>query len=161
MSFESYDYWVVKLNSSGNIVWNKLLGGSNIDVAYSIQQTTDGGFILLGSTTDTVGVFGTDMYLVKTNSLGQISIYNNNTPTINIFTYPNPFTDYTIIEINDSEKREFSLSLFNCQGQIIRSINHITSGKTRIERDDLASGLYIFQLSVGKQLVAAGKLIIK
>ncbi|RKZ25341.1 hypothetical protein DRQ29_06495, partial [bacterium] len=33
------DYWVVKLNSSGDIVWQKWLGGSDYDEAHSIQQT--------------------------------------------------------------------------------------------------------------------------
>jgi len=35
------DMWVVKLDSEGNIVWQKALGGSNGDIAYSIQQTSD------------------------------------------------------------------------------------------------------------------------
>lgn len=79
MSFESYDYWVVKLNSSGNIVWNKLLGGSNIDVAYSIQQTTDGGYIIAGIATSSLNgdVSYTnhgleDYWIVKLDATGNI-----------------------------------------------------------------------------------------
>ncbi len=45
-----YDYWVVKLDSSGDIQWQKCLGGSNIDCASSIQQTSDEGFIIAGYT---------------------------------------------------------------------------------------------------------------
>ena len=44
------DYWFVKLDASGNIIWNKLLGGSNEDKAYVIQQATDGGYIVAGYT---------------------------------------------------------------------------------------------------------------
>jgi hypothetical protein len=43
------DYWIVKLDASGNIVWNKLLGGDGDDVANDIQQTIDGGYIVVGS----------------------------------------------------------------------------------------------------------------
>ena len=43
-----YDFWIVRLDGSGNIVWNKLLGGSLFEYAYSIQQTTDGGYIVAG-----------------------------------------------------------------------------------------------------------------
>jgi hypothetical protein len=43
------DYWIVKLDALGNIVWNKLLGGSNGDVASHIQQTSDGDYIISGS----------------------------------------------------------------------------------------------------------------
>ena len=43
-----YDYWVVKLSSTGSIQWQKCLGGSGDDKANSIQQTTDGGYIVAG-----------------------------------------------------------------------------------------------------------------
>ncbi len=42
------DYWIVKMDTAGNVLWQKCLGGTNNDVAYSIQQTTDGGFIVAG-----------------------------------------------------------------------------------------------------------------
>lgn len=44
-----YDYWVVKLSESGVIQWQKSLGGSNDDIANSILQTSDGGYIVAGS----------------------------------------------------------------------------------------------------------------
>jgi hypothetical protein len=43
-----YDFWIVNLDASGNITWQKSLGGSGADAAYSIQQTTDGGYIIVG-----------------------------------------------------------------------------------------------------------------
>src|SRR6185436_12693394 len=42
------DYWVVKMNASGEIQWQKCLGGSATEEAYSIEQTTDGGYIVAG-----------------------------------------------------------------------------------------------------------------
>jgi hypothetical protein len=73
----AYDYWVVKLNSSGNIEWQKCLGGTSYDVANSIQQTSDGGFIVSGYTGsndgDVSGKYGaTDYWIVKLNSSGDI-----------------------------------------------------------------------------------------
>ncbi len=47
-SSSSSDYWVVKLDSSGNLIWQKSLGGSDDDNAYSLQQTIDDGFIVAG-----------------------------------------------------------------------------------------------------------------
>ena len=47
--------WVVKLDASGEIVWQKFFGGSREDMAYSIQQTTDGGYIAAGYTKSTDG----------------------------------------------------------------------------------------------------------
>ncbi|MDD3713087.1 MAG: hypothetical protein PHZ28_06310, partial [Candidatus Izemoplasmatales bacterium] len=71
------DAWVVKLNSSGNIEWQKCLGGTSYDVANSIQQTSDGGFIVSGYTGsndgDVSGKYGaTDYWIVKLNSSGDI-----------------------------------------------------------------------------------------
>jgi hypothetical protein len=72
-----YDYWVVKLNSSGDIEWQKCLGGTYYDYAYSIQQTSNGGFIVAGSTNsingDVSGYHGYfDYWVVKLNSSGDI-----------------------------------------------------------------------------------------
>jgi hypothetical protein len=44
------DVWVVKLNMDGNIEWQKTLGGSKKECAYSIQETRDGGYIVAGYT---------------------------------------------------------------------------------------------------------------
>jgi uncharacterized delta-60 repeat protein len=44
------DFWVVKLKTNGTVDWQKSLGGSQFDKAYGIQQTSDGGYVLTGST---------------------------------------------------------------------------------------------------------------
>jgi hypothetical protein len=72
-----YDYWVVKLSSIGNIEWQKALGGTNNDTAHSIQQTSDGGFIVAGTSPSTDGdVMGNhgfyDSWIVKLSSTGSI-----------------------------------------------------------------------------------------
>ena len=69
--------WIVKLNASGDIEWQKHLGGSGGDEANSIQQTDDGGYIFAGYTTsndgDVVGVHGLgDLWIVKLNASGDI-----------------------------------------------------------------------------------------
>jgi len=44
------DIWVVKLDSSGNIIWQKVLGGSDVDSAAAVAVAPDGGYIVLGNT---------------------------------------------------------------------------------------------------------------
>lgn len=46
----SYDFWVVKVNGTGAIVWEKSFGGEEIDEAWSITKTNDGNFIIVGDT---------------------------------------------------------------------------------------------------------------
>lgn len=43
------DYWVVKLSSTGAMEWNKTIGGNYGDQLFSIQQTSDKGYVLGGS----------------------------------------------------------------------------------------------------------------
>ncbi len=45
-----YDVWLIKTNASGDTLWTKNFGGTNEDRAYSVQQTTDGGYIVAGWT---------------------------------------------------------------------------------------------------------------
>ncbi len=75
-SFEYSDFWIVKLNSSGDIVWQKSLGGSNEEEANSIQQTADGGYIVAGLAGsfdgDVSNNLGFDYWVVKLSSLGEI-----------------------------------------------------------------------------------------
>src|SRR5690349_15047193 len=47
LSFNS-DFWVIKLDGSGTLLWQKCFGGSESDGAYSVQQTTDGGYVVAG-----------------------------------------------------------------------------------------------------------------
>ncbi|MBI2836687.1 MAG: hypothetical protein HYX75_00090 [Acidobacteria bacterium] len=68
----SYDAWCLKLDSSGNATWQKTYGGSSSDTAQSIQQTTDGGYILAGETAS-FGAGSYDAWCLKLDSLGSIT----------------------------------------------------------------------------------------
>jgi hypothetical protein len=66
-----YDFYVVKLDSAGNVVWTKTIGGSYWDFASSIIQSSDGGYIVAGRT-GSFGAGGGDFYVVKLDSVGNI-----------------------------------------------------------------------------------------
>jgi hypothetical protein len=46
----TYDFWIIKISSEGNLIWEKSYGGSEIDEALDITPTTDGNFIVCGNT---------------------------------------------------------------------------------------------------------------
>ncbi|MBW6483759.1 MAG: T9SS type A sorting domain-containing protein [Vicingaceae bacterium] len=76
------DYWVVKIDSIGNILWEKNYGGSGADAASSIQQTNDGGYIIVGESTSNDGDVtgnngGRDYWVVKIDSNGTIQWEKN------------------------------------------------------------------------------------
>ncbi len=65
------DVYILKLNSKGEIEWQKTFGGKYDDVANSIQQTTDGGYIVAGWTSSP-DFGGDDVYILKLDSKGDL-----------------------------------------------------------------------------------------
>jgi hypothetical protein len=71
------DFWVIKLNGDGDVVWQKTFGGPYKDAAHSVQQTTDGGYIIAGETRSTSGQVknnhgGVDFWVIKLNANGHL-----------------------------------------------------------------------------------------
>lgn len=85
-SFRNEDIWIVKLSNSGSIEWEQYYGGEGTDLISSIKSTSDGGYILCGSTAsfkgdfpmDTTGIYHIiaksafpDGFVMKLDSLGR------------------------------------------------------------------------------------------
>lgn len=71
------DYWVLKLNNSGNLEWSRYFGGNFTDTPYGVVQTDDNGFIIAGSSdsedTDISGNIGTyDFWIIKVSESGNL-----------------------------------------------------------------------------------------
>jgi parallel beta-helix repeat protein len=65
------DFWFVKTDSEGNLQWSKTFGEKGDNEARSVIQTIDGGYVL-GGNTNGYGAGGTDAWLIKTDSSGNM-----------------------------------------------------------------------------------------
>jgi len=77
-----YDILLIKTDANGNIQWAKTSGGTGYDGAYSVQQTSDGGYIVAGYT-EAFGAY--DAFLIKTDANGDIGLCGiviNASPTV-------------------------------------------------------------------------------
>lgn len=68
----NYKVYVLYVNSTGTIVWDKAIGGALPDYGYRTKQTSDGGFIVVGKT-KSFGAANYDGYVVKLDASGNTS----------------------------------------------------------------------------------------
>ncbi|GAG22677.1 unnamed protein product, partial [marine sediment metagenome] len=66
----NYDVYLLKTDSEGSLIWNKTYGGAYSDLGYSVQETSDGGYVIAGYTRSFGNKDDTDVYLVRVDSEG-------------------------------------------------------------------------------------------
>jgi len=67
---DSHDVWLIKTDGNGNKEWDKTFGGANWEEGLSVQQTTDGGYIITGYRESYGPIYNSNVWLVKTNETG-------------------------------------------------------------------------------------------
>jgi hypothetical protein len=70
-SGDSWNVGLIKTDSAGNKVWEKEFGGNKKDVGRAVRQTSDGGYVIVGETLS-YGLGAEDVYVIKTNSAGEL-----------------------------------------------------------------------------------------
>ena len=79
-----YDVYLVKTDSAGNMQWNKTYGTNYPDHGLSVVQTSDGGFAILRRQEDFAAFWNADVYLVKTDSAGNIQWNKTYVPNLSL-----------------------------------------------------------------------------
>jgi hypothetical protein len=152
------DAWAFKLNSSGTIQWQKYFGETGIDMMSRVEQTSDGGLILTGTSSSSsiegVANHGSDDLIVTKLSPDNLSVEDFNTPQITI--YPNPVGE--ILQINPLENKVKSTQIADLNGRTIYESN---SGDLNINVSKLQSGIYVITLLFENDWTVKQKIIKK
>ena len=165
----SNDYWVVKLDSLGNFVWQKTLGGRSEEYSNDICLTTDGGIAAAGSTVsndgDVSGYHGgaEDYWIVKLGYKGQNDVASSRNSFVSTsFNYPNPFSDKTTIVFSHPISSTSTLLLYNLLGvQMQKIIVPAGSVSVLLDRKGLSSGVYVYRVMDAETMIASGNIIVK
>ncbi|MBX7140061.1 MAG: T9SS type A sorting domain-containing protein [Chitinophagales bacterium] len=142
------DYWIMKVDADGNLLWEKSLGGSGTDAAYSAQQTSDGGFIVAGYSNsvndDVSGNHGSsDFWIVKLSSDSATGI--SSLPSISISAFPNPSQSQLTVTLPQSFN-EVTIRVHDLHGRIIVLETTYTNTQAQLNTATLPNGFYTLEI---------------
>lgn len=159
-SNQPVDMYVVKTDPEGEVIWDAVYPQGLISEANSAQQTSDGGYIMLGSTTSIIDQTSTsDMYLVKIDSSGNTSGIIVPPQNVSITICPNPFFETAYIKFDQPLGVLYTLLLYDALGKQIREESGELYQEIEINRDDLSAGMYFFKILSGGKVIGKGKII--
>jgi hypothetical protein len=156
-----WDIFLIKTDANGNIQWAKTYGGTGNESAASVQQTSDGGYIVAGGATS-FGAGGHDIFLIKTDANGDIGscgIVRNASPFVNNmigFDDSSPDVDYLPLLIYSLSPTVTSPTLSSSQVCVLSFDDNVGIS----ESCQIASGL-ITPYKGGIKVSGSGELEVK
>ena len=161
------DVLVIKTNSNGDSLWSKTFGGIDNDYGNYIQQTSDGGYIIVGQTRF-YGAGESDIWLIKV-APDVTEIDKNQNAILRDYhlkqNYPNPFNPTTTIKFTLPNSEFVTLKIYNILGQETATLvsGKLKAGEYQYSWDagDLASGIFIYRLRAGKKTESRKMIVIK
>lgn len=145
------DCWVTKINSTGTMQWQKTMGGGGTEVANSIQQTADGGYIVASYTNSTNGDVtvnqgNNDYWVIK---LTPDALASTTFIKTDLMVYPNPTNSVLNIQTDAQIK---SIRITDLLGKTILSQTQNTES---VNVANLAKGIYILEVFSGTEKIVS------
>ena len=169
--YPSYDMWLIKISSEGNLLWQKCLGGNQDEYLSDIFELPNGQMMLLGSAMtsnnsgdvqcDHHGPGTNDVWFLSIADTTEVGIKPEQDKEISIISYPNPVNDavtfeYAITGIIENP----TITIFNELGSVIQVIPLAErKGNIQWNTGKASSAIYYYLLR-NDQVLKSGKIIV-
>jgi hypothetical protein len=156
------DSWLIKINDTGDLIWQQTYGGTKDEQAFAIDNTTDNGFILAGYSWSTDGdVLGSlnrgknDFWIVKLSpeTVGVEESSSQFSQTLNL--YPNPTESFVNISVA-SDDAALEVSITDVLGRVVEQQNIPNGGQLSLAQLD--AGLYLVAATTSNGQVFSSKI---
>jgi hypothetical protein len=157
--FDSARVWLVKVDSGGDTVWTRTLGGPGRETGADVEQTADGGYTVAG----TSDLSGGSILLIKTDSLGRTGVSEGRPPVSERVAFsvsPNPASGAVRITYSLSRATEARLSMYDALGRQVLSWVWLLSSPYRLDIRSMPAGVYLLRLDTGPDS-ATRKLVVE
>ncbi|HTW92950.1 MAG TPA: T9SS type A sorting domain-containing protein [bacterium] len=160
------DVYLVRTDANGDTLWTRTFGGPDFDDGYSVQQTSDQGYII-GGQTYSLGAGRSDFYLVKTDENGNLAVAEPKAspplrPVLSVTCEPNPFRSSTVLHLTAGplDHSVTQLRVHDVQGRLVRTLTVNRSPQVVWDGRDnsgrtLPSGTYLVCCTVAGKSAAA------
>lgn len=145
------DVYLIRTDAYGDTLWTRTFGDTAWYEGYSVQQTRDDGYVVAGWT-DSSGVGGWDVYLIKTDSLGNVGVAEPRTnPTrprgLTLSCEPNPCRSSTVLHLTAEplDHSTAALRIYDSQGRLVHSSFGIRASSFRLDLRSMPAGAYFIR----------------
>ena len=162
-SGSGFDYRILlmKTDSNGDSLWSREFMGLGLNQARQVIETSDGGFAIIGTTTDQ-STNDTYFYFIKTDSTGSLITGTNGNLSnpLSIEIYPNPSRDFVNVNIsNAAADPNCHVELMDVCGSLLKQ-EDIIRQQNRISIQNIAWGIYYLRITDSRGNSVTRKLII-
>ena len=165
------DVFLMKTSISGDSLWAKTFGGPADERGFEVEQTFDGGYIIVGETTS-FGSGNDDVYLVKTNDVGFVTSVGETggRPAFPAEfrldqNYPNHFNPSTTISYEIKTASRVELRVYDILGRevatLVDAVQNAGSHRVSFDAGRMASGVYFYRLSADQFVTSRKMLLLK
>jgi hypothetical protein len=157
-SFGSFDFWIVSLDTNGNLNWQKTIGGSEDDGCENIFEITNNNYMLLGYSNSGISGLKTDACRGQ-QDYWMVEIANDfglsNFSETKVQVYPNPTTNFINFE---TAVNRLKLQVYNMSGQLLTD-RQLKTGSYTLDVSNYPQGIFFYRLTDADKYIKSGKFV--